>query len=383
MIRAVLKWSAVEATAAVTVLTIWLLPAVVGSMAASSSDDLHSPVVSDAIVVRMELLVEVDEYPVRREYLGSVQVRRRSKLGFEFGGLLAEIAAEEGDVVETGQVLAKLDTARLHAQRRELEARRDRARAELDLAEITAVRQQSLLDFAVVSEQERDNARKRADGLKALLAEAEASIAALDVELERSTIKAPFAGAITRQRTDEGSVIAAGEPLLEIVELSNPEARFALPVRALQHFLPGTIHPLTSAFGDVEAIVRAQIPLTHQSTRTVDVVMEIQGLERTIPDGSVIRLSRVERIPGRCFPVPLEALSEGARGMWSVYTVTEDRSGGDVVYTSERRQVQVLHVDGETAYVNGQLSSGERLIVTGLHKVVPATRVSDLAGLAP
>ncbi len=53
----------------------------------------------------------VPGYEVRRKFTGRVEARRQSQVGFELGGLVTAMLAEEGDLLEVGQVIARLDTA--------------------------------------------------------------------------------------------------------------------------------------------------------------------------------------------------------------------------------------------------------------------------------
>jgi multidrug efflux pump subunit AcrA (membrane-fusion protein) len=68
--------------------------------------------------VETETVQRVSGYEVTEEFSGRVVARRRSLLGFDRGGILAEVGVDEGDRVEQGIVLALLDTAVLEARPR-------------------------------------------------------------------------------------------------------------------------------------------------------------------------------------------------------------------------------------------------------------------------
>ena len=68
-------------------------------------------------------------YEARRLFVGRLEPRRQSAVGFELGGLLRSVRVDEGDQVQAGELLALLDTARLRASRRELAAALDEAEA--------------------------------------------------------------------------------------------------------------------------------------------------------------------------------------------------------------------------------------------------------------
>lgn len=70
-------------------------------------------------------------YDIQRTYAGEVQANRTSELGFELTGTLIEIAVDEGDWVQQGMPLARLDTRSLAAQRQQLLAQKAQAQAQL------------------------------------------------------------------------------------------------------------------------------------------------------------------------------------------------------------------------------------------------------------
>lgn len=63
-------------------------------------------------------------YDIQRTYAGEVQANRTSELGFELTGTLIEIAVDEGDWVQQGMLLARLDTRSFAAQRQQLLAQK-------------------------------------------------------------------------------------------------------------------------------------------------------------------------------------------------------------------------------------------------------------------
>lgn len=69
-------------------------------------------------------------YDIQRTYAGEVQANRTSELGFELTGTLIEIAVDEGDWVQQGMPLARLDTRSLAAQRQQLLAQKAQAQAQ-------------------------------------------------------------------------------------------------------------------------------------------------------------------------------------------------------------------------------------------------------------
>ena len=183
---------------------------------------------------------------VRVYGLGTVEARIVSKIGFEVGAALVELAADSNDRVARGQVLARLHTA-------EQEARVARARAALLAAgagvgkaqagvaragavlaqrETANARQQELVARNAVSTQAAEEARRDVDVAVAELALAESEIAvaraqAADADaalayeatlLDHHVLKAPFDAVVVERHAEAGAVVRAGDPIFTLMD---------------------------------------------------------------------------------------------------------------------------------------------------------------------
>ena len=93
-----------------------------------------NPEDNSSLVVSVVSITRQDSYGVRREYVGIVEARRESRVGFELSGKITELLVDDGAVIHSGEVLGRLDTALLDAERVTLVADHDQARATLALA---------------------------------------------------------------------------------------------------------------------------------------------------------------------------------------------------------------------------------------------------------
>ncbi|MEM9122758.1 MAG: efflux transporter periplasmic adaptor subunit, partial [Pseudomonadota bacterium] len=86
--------------------------------------------------------------------------------------------------------------------------------------------------------------------------------------------------------------------------------------------------------------------------------------------GSLGHLNLARQIDERGVWVPLAALTEGQRGLWSLYVVENGEASpemGRVV----RRQVEVVTFSATDAFVRGLISPGDKIVTTGTHRIVP------------
>ena len=118
------------------------------------------------------------------------------------------------------------------------------------------------------------------------------------------------------------------------------------------------------------AIVKSLRPRLDPVTRTQNMILQIKtGFEPGIVPGQIVRLPLPERISAKGFLLPASALTPGPRGLWKVFVV-----GADMLV--EQRDVEVLYALGKLSLVSGTLSSGDAVVIDGVHRVVAGQEVS-------
>lgn len=313
-------------------------------------------------------------YTVTRSFVGRVEARQSTDAGFEVPGMIAGIDVEEGDAVASGAVIATLDDRRLRARRDELVADRDRARAQLELARLTLGRVARAHEREAATQNEKDEAEKAVDTAAAELARADAAVVSIDVDLDKTAIRSPFDAVVARRYVDTGRVVDAGTPVVHLLERPAPEVRIGVGGDAIDAIAVGQRFGVVIRDRSVPGEVTAILPTRDRVGRGVDVVLTLDAELDGIRQGDLARV-RVERpIQDRGFWVPTQALTEGVRGLWSVYLIeeVENQSGRPVI---RRADVEVLHTDTDRAYVRGALDDGERYVTGGLHRLAPGMTV--------
>ena len=146
--------------------------------------------------------------------------------------------------------------------------------------------------------------------------------------------------------------------------------RVGVPVSAVRQLAAGQRHEVLITGETVEARVRAILPAVDPATRTVTVVLDLPA-DTEAPDGALVQLLLSEQIDSPGFWIPLSALTEGLRGLWTVYAV----ESGEPSPVVSRREVEILHVDDARAFVRGTLEPGLTLVADGVHRLVAGQRV--------
>lgn len=396
-------------------LPLLLLPVLVVALPADGETGEGAE--ATALPVEVLEVRRVDGYPKERSYTGVLRPRRRAELSFEVAGRLLEVGADEGQRVAAGQELARLDTRRLEARRVELRAERARLAAELaemeagprsqeieaarselaaleaerELAALQTERRRGLVERDSLSAEEldrfaaqervvasrADGARARLDELRegtrperieaqrARLAAVDASLASLELDLEDSVLRAPFEGRIAARLHDEGAVVAVGRPVLTLVEDRHLEAWVGLPVEAAAALEDGQIE-LRVGTRRLAGLRPDLLPELDPDTRTLTAVLALGPEDAAeLHPGQVARLHVTRRVEREGFWLPLDALTEGSRGLWSCLVVQPE---GELARL-ERADLEVLHLDGERALVRGTLLPGDRVVRSGTHRI--------------
>lgn len=389
----------------------------------SASNSEAPPNLLPAETIRLEL---VEAYEISHAFVGKLEARRKSQLGFERGGLLVEVLKDEGDSVGSGEPIARLDTLNLASRREELVAQRKRAEAQLaemeagprqeviaaakaDLeqwqaryrqAKLRAVRQQVLYQRNSASEQERDDAlyqaeatlaqqkaaesrlqellngtrQEQIDAQAALVQQLKSQIATLDIDLEKSVLRAPFAGTIAQRQRDEGAVLSAGEPVVELLETASLQARIGVSSGMSEELQVGQTYVLSVRGQELKGTVRAIRPDRNPHTRTVTVLLDVTAGQHGLYIDDLVTLRLQQAIPKRGYWVPARALVESIRGLWSCYVALPE-ADTQGIYRLERREVEVIHQETGRAFVRGTLRPEELVVADGNHRLVPGQLV--------
>jgi membrane fusion protein, multidrug efflux system len=150
-------------------------------------------------------------------------------------GRIAYLGTDEGDTVQTGQVLVKLDDRNLRAQEASAKARLELAQRSVPLAQVEVNRAQDDFNRAVVqykggivTKEQYDHAQKALEAARAQysiaiskVSAARAQLGVVEADLQNTIIAAPFDGTVAKRWVLAGDVVQAGQPVFTIYDLKN------------------------------------------------------------------------------------------------------------------------------------------------------------------
>lgn len=356
-----------------------------------------------ALEVRLASATAISSSPASASVLdatGYVTARRIATVSSQVTGQVREVFIEEGQQVSEGQILATLvdDTARAQfalgeAQVRQSQAQRGSVSAQLRQAEADLVRQQELTERKLTSAVALEQARTQVDQLRAQLAATESAVAVAreslalsQVQVDHTSIRAPFAGVVTVKAAQPGemiSPISAGGGFTRtgigtIVDMDSLEIQVDVNENFINRVVPGQpVEATLNAYPDwkIPAEVIAIIPTADRSKATVKVRIAFKEKDpRIVPDMGV----RVAFLEDR----PVDAAAAAPpKGVLVPRAALRREDGQDVVYVAvdgrlARRMVTVGGLTaGDSKQVSEGLSVGERVVIA------PAEGLADGAAV--
>jgi membrane fusion protein (multidrug efflux system) len=301
------------------------------------------------------------------EAVGSVAAGRGVTISGESPGVVRAIRFESGAKVRAGQVLVELDATVERAQLASLQARRG-------LAATTAGRTRRLTDRGA-------DTRVQLDVDEAQLKTVAADVAALEAQIQRKIIRAPFAGKLGIRSVNLGQYLNPGTPItvLESVEavfvdFTIPQQELArVPVgAAVRVVLPGTNPPQT-----LEGKIAAAEPNADPATRAVKLRASVKDEKAELRPGMFVNVSVLlpERV--KVVSVPATAILRAPYGD-SVYVVEprKDQQGrpvtgpdGKPAKVARQQFVRLGQTRGDFVAILEGVTAGQEVVSQGAFKL--------------
>ncbi|UXI70635.1 efflux RND transporter periplasmic adaptor subunit [Tahibacter amnicola] len=318
---------------------------------------------------------------------GYVTARRQATVSSKVTGRVMEVLIEEGQRVEEGQVLARIDpidaTAHLHLTQSQLDAARAQLaehRVQLQQAERDHKRVQDMVARKLTSQQSVEDAQTKVAALRARIAAQERQVAVAErgvsiaqVDVDNTVVKAPFAGVVTVKAAQPGEIVSpmsAGGGFTRtgigtIVDMTSLEIEVDVNESYIGRVQPGQpVESTLNAYPDwkIPGKVIAIIPTADRSKATVKVRIGMDSKDaRIVPDmgARVAFLSEEKPAEVKAAPmpgvlVPGDAVQTEGEATF-VYVVRDGRV--------EARKVTLGQSMNSNRQVLSGLTAGERVAV--------------------
>jgi membrane fusion protein, multidrug efflux system len=244
---------------------------------------------------------------------GPLIVEHQVDVSAQRDGLITEVRAEAGTPVKEGQTLALLDDRQITA---DLDAARARTRstaadlknweAEAKVLQADFERAQKMWEADLITKEQYDHARFKAESdqwdvkrVQEMLVNAQQMERSLQLELEKTRVRAPFSGVVARRYVRAGQAVSRGDRMFWVTETSPLRVRFTLPERFVGRTQRGLLLQVTSAdTGDEKynAKVLEISPVIDPASGTIEVLAQIVGPAKDLRPGMTTSI-RVPNIP--------------------------------------------------------------------------------------
>lgn len=285
---------------------------------------------------------------------GSVVSTRDSLVAAATSGKI-EWVAEIGAEVEEGEPIARIEQndARLAYEDSAAEVRRLRSRAE-NLSN-RYDRFKGLGEEAGESETAMDQMRADRDEALQALRQAEVAHERAEINLQRTEVKAPFAGRVVSLETQVGEYANPGAGLIRLVDTRRLEITARAPASLARNISAGDMIKVVNGAEAAEAQVRAVVPVGDALSRMLELRLEIEGSAWYI--GSAVRVSLPAAAARTVVAAPRDALVLRADRI-SVFVIGEND-------TARRVDVELGAAEGDFIEVIGDINAGDRLVIRG------------------
>jgi RND family efflux transporter MFP subunit len=315
---------------------------------------------------------------------GYVVARRMATISAKVGGRLAELNVEEGQRIEKGIIVARLDDSNYAAALRQSQARARLARVALDDAKPLYERYERLNSQGAISTDALERQRMAYNAARATLDVAEADLRMAEVNLNDTIVRAPFSGIITARPAQVGEIVAPSmgggsirTGIATIVDMDTLEVEVDVSENYIDRVKPaGDATIVLDAYSDLEipASVIAVIPTADRSKGTMKVRVAIKKKDPRILPEMGARVSFAIATGGEARPAPKgvlvsrEAVKDNGR-TGTVLVVRDDQ-------TLERREVTLGAKSQSAIVLMSGVSAGERLVTGDTSTLTEGMRVT-------
>jgi RND family efflux transporter MFP subunit len=293
----------------------------------------------------------IEEFKINKLLPGKITPKRQSILGFEISGKLKKVVVDIGDEVNAGDLLAELEDSEALANYNE-------AKAKFSMFEKIFERSLSLNKDNFVSDQELEKAESNF-----LVAQAQFDKAL--IKFQQTKILAPYDGIIQNRFLDEGSIINASIPIVEILDSKFVEAKVSLPKSLVNILDLGKEYKFLIEDKEYTGKLTRIAPMSEKGTNNKLGLFEFNDF---FNPGATARLvlSTTESKKGAW--VPLNSLSQSEQGLWNLYTVSSSN-------LAQKDYVELIHIENNMAYVSGTIKDGDLVIIGGASKVAEGQNI--------
>lgn len=310
-------------------------------------------------------------------YAGEVRAQVETDLAFRIPGKLAARPVQAGQVVRAGEVLAHLDPADVKLAAGAARAALAAAEAEHALAQAELQRAVELHARGFISASALDTRRTALDAAQAAERAARAQADSAGNQAGYAELRAARDYVVLATLAEPGAVLAAGQAVLRVAEVPLREVLIHVPesrIGGLAVGAPAVVRGWAQPAREFAGVVRELSPVADPATRSFAVRVALPDAGESLALGATASVALGGPV-GSALKVPLGALGrvDGKPVVWRV-----DADG-----RAAPQAVEVLAYREDGVEISAELPADARLVVSGVHLLVPGETVRPVDAAAP
>ena len=311
-------------------------------------------------------LVKEDTWEETLSAVGSVVAAKGVSVSSESPGVVSTIRFASGALVKAGQVLLELDSSVERAQLASAMARRE-------LAVLSAGRSRQLAKQSAIP-------RSQLDGDEAQLKTSRADLSALQAQIERKTVRAPFSGRLGIRAVNLGQYLNPGTTITTLEALDLVYVDFTVPQQELADVASQTKVRISLSGEDgavFDGAIAAVDPSVDATTRTVRLRASVPNKGERLRPGMFVSVAVIKPQRSKVVAAPATAVVHASYGD-SVFVV-EDRKdeAGAVVLGADGKPAKVVRQQfvrvgvarGDFLAITDGVHLGQELVTSGAFKL--------------
>ena len=372
----------------------WTVAALIGGAAVLAGCD-EGPVQPQAAAEPASVrVINVQRQEVREqaEFVGRVQAIERVELRARIEGFLEERTFREGQFVEAGTVMFRIEPDTFEAEVELARAGVAAARAQKVEADANLARALQLIERGNIAEKSVDEARALAQTTEAAVLARSAELRQAEINLSYTEITTPIPGRVSREAYSVGNLVAPESgPLATVTSLDPISVVFSISeadlLKAQQDRLARGEDTSDIRDGEESTIVpRLALPggTIYEHPGSIDFLgAEVDPATGTVPVRAVFPNPNALLLHGQFATVVLEQEETESKIVIPVSAVQEDQVGAFVLVLNDEKAAEIRRIErGQTQEINliveQGLEEGEVVIVDGLQKIRPGVPVTPV-----
>jgi membrane fusion protein, multidrug efflux system len=290
------------------------------------------------------------------ELQGNVSTKDLLVIYPEYSGILTNVYVKEGQRVSKGQTLAKIDDGGLSQQLAQLQI-------QTDLAKTTFERQERLWNQNIGSEIQFLQAKSNYQAQQQ-------AVNQLQIQLDKTIVKAPFSGTIDDVISEQGSVVSPGQSqLMRIVNLNNMYIETNVPESYISSITKNKkVEVYFPVLGKtVNAKVRQAGHYINPANRTFKVEISIHNNDKSIKPNLTAKLKINDYTNENALLIPQSIISEDANGQQYIYVIKDKKENSQGV--AQKAIIKTGKTQGDVIEVLSGIVHGDEIIQEGARRV--------------